>query len=74
MNKLYDIVRVQSIEGREKPAYHNCGVMIMKPDGKISIKLNSIPVGDWNGWFNVFPKKDQPQVAPAQSDSDLEPF
>ncbi len=71
MSKIYDIVQVKSVEGQDKPFYQNCGIMIIKDDGKISIKLNTIPVGDWNGWFNVL-KKDKPQ--PAQPSADLEPF
>jgi len=74
MSKIYDIVQVKSVEGQDKPFYQNCGIMIVKDDNKISIKLNTVPVGDWNGWFNVFLKKDKPQPAPTQPDADLEPF
>ena len=57
--KKFDVVRIQSIEGREKPAYTNCGIMLVKDDGKMSLKLNSVPVGDWDGWLSIFPKKDR---------------
>ena len=57
MSKVFDIVHVQSVEGKDKPFYTNHGILLVKDDGKKSIKLNSVPVGEWNGWFSVFEKK-----------------
>jgi hypothetical protein len=59
--KKYDVVRIERIEGREKPNYVNVGIMLVKDDGKMSIKLNSVPVGNWDGWLNIFEKKEQSQ-------------
>lgn len=71
MSKIYDIVQVESIEGRDKPVYRNPGIMLVKDDGKISMKLNSIPAGSWNGWFSLFLKKPKEEL---EETHDLEPF
>lgn len=74
---IRDIVYIEKIEGREKPKYHNVGVLIEKDDGKMSIKLATIPVGaGFAGWLNVFEQKakdDHPNRGGHQSDP-LEPF
>jgi hypothetical protein len=57
MSKILDVVFIETIEGREKPRYHNCGILMIKDDGKMSIKLNVIPACNWNGWFNCFEQK-----------------
>ncbi len=55
--KKYDVVRIKKIDGRDKPIYENCGVLIMKDDGKISLKINTMPVGDWDGWLSCFEQR-----------------
>jgi hypothetical protein len=32
-------------DGQEKTAYQKCGIVLVKPDGKISINLSALPVG-----------------------------
>ena len=27
---------------------------------RITIKINSLPIGEFNGWFSVYPKEDDP--------------
>ena len=56
MPKISDLVWVEDI-GKEKPAYHKVGIMVEKDDGKRSIKLNSVPVGDFNGWLQIYEQK-----------------
>ncbi len=42
-------------QGGTKPIYRNMGSMFKNDQGKISLKIDSIPVGDgWNGWVQVF--------------------
>ena len=86
MPKKYDVVvgnKYTNAQGEEKTSWKNIGAVFEK-DGKFSIKLESIPVGEWNGWASLFeprPKDSQPQQsAPQQSapskafDDDLPAF
>jgi len=57
--KVYDIVYGQSNENKEKTQWLKVGVLIEKEDGKMRIKLDAIPVGNWDGWLNVFEKKEK---------------
>jgi len=55
--KVYDIVYAQQSNGdKEKTQWIKVGVLLEK-DGKIRIKLDSIPIGNWDGWLNVFEKE-----------------
>lgn len=54
--RIYNIVRPR--EGKDgKTFWDRHGAMIMDGD-KISIHLDSLPVGEWNGWFNAYPRED----------------
>jgi len=55
--KVYDIVYAQQSNGdKEKKQWIKVGVLLEK-DGKMRIKLDSIPIGNWDGWLNVFEKE-----------------
>jgi len=55
--KVYDIVYAQQSNGdKEKTQWIKVGVLLEK-DGKMRIKLDSIPIGNWDGWLNVFEKE-----------------
>jgi len=57
--KVYDIVYAQQSNGdKEKTQWIKVGVLLEK-DGKIRIKLDTIPVAGWDGWLNVFEKKEK---------------
>jgi len=54
--RIFNIVRPREYTagtGEVKTAWDRHGVLIVD-DKKLSIHLDSIPTGDWNGWFNVF--------------------
>ena len=53
--KIYDIVYAQQNGDKEKPQWLRVGILLEK-DGKMRIKLDTIPVGNWDGWLNVFEK------------------
>ena len=67
--RIYNIVRPR--EGKDgKTFWDRHGAMIVDGD-KISIHLDSVPAGEWNGWFNVYPKEDseaQPRRATSPED------
>jgi hypothetical protein len=72
-----NLVRVREYEqnGEQRTAFDNVGVMITKTDGKVSIKLNTIPVGPWDGWLRVVDKqaKSDSGYVPDETSS-IEPF
>lgn len=77
MPEIFDLVFVEDI-GKDKPRYQNVGIFMIKDDGKKSVKMNCIPVGNWNGWLSIFPKRDK-NDRPVQSSvpegvTDIEPF
>jgi len=65
MAKVYDVVAITgkytNQQGEEKARYMNCGVVIEK-DGRLSLKLEGLPVGgEWNGWLSLFTPRPQGQ-------------
>ena len=71
---IKDIMFVERVEGRDKPNYHKIGIVMIKDDGKMSIKLNSVPVGVWNGWLSVFDQKPKTSGPIPEVESGIEPF
>ena len=61
--RIFNIVRPREYaagDGQVKTAWDRHGVLIV--DGKkLNIHLDSIPAGEWNGWFNVFERQDDQQ-------------
>lgn len=53
-------------DGTEKNRWQKCGV-ILSGDKGFSLKLECIPVGEWNGWFSLFePKPREEQAKPVR--------
>ena len=46
-------------EGNTKKRYMKCGAAFTGDDGRMSIKLDAVPCGEWSGWFNLYPKEDE---------------
>lgn len=56
--RIFNVVRPR--EGAEGKTYWDRHGVLIVDGSKISLKLESLPLGeDWNGWFNVFEKDDQ---------------
>ena len=48
--------------GEKKKNYTNVGKAFTDDQGRISMKLTSIPVGpEWSGWLSLYPAKDKEQ-------------
>lgn len=48
--------------GDKKKNYTNVGKAFTDDQGRISIKMASIPVGpDWSGWLSLYPAKEKDQ-------------
>jgi hypothetical protein len=55
-------------DGVEKTKWLNCGIVLQKDDGSISVKINCLPINMQEGWFNVFaPREDDRQAQSQQS-------
>ena len=76
MNTIYNVAYAQpATDGSNKSHWLNCGVLVVKEDGKMSLKLNCLPVGECTGWFGVFEKTDEPRKgksSPSPADADVE--
>ena len=60
MRKTHDIVATvgsyRNGAGEEKKRYVNCGAVFKGDDGRVSMKLESVPVSpEWSGWFALYP-------------------
>lgn len=40
--------------GEEKSSYINCGKLMQREDGSLTLKLDALPLGDFNGWINFY--------------------
>lgn len=52
--------------GEKKKEYTNVGKAFTDDQGRISIKMKTIPVGpEWSGWLSLYPAKErEPQGIP----------
>ena len=62
MKKQYDIKfaarKYTTQDGQEKTYWSNHGTMWMDEEGKVTIKLDSIPQSaNWDGYFKAFPHR-----------------
>lgn len=51
-------------DGNEKTRWTKCGIVVEK-DGRMSIKLEAIPVG-FDGWLSAFEPRERDQARPQQ--------
>lgn len=80
MPKIYDVVATTgeytNAQGETKKRYLNCGAIFEK-DGRLSLKMEAIPV-ESNGWFGLYepkPKLDKrpPMGEPQEHNSGPDP-
>lgn len=46
-------------QGNEKTSWKNVGTAFVSDQGKISIKLDSVPCGEWDGWLSLFDQREK---------------
>ncbi len=61
MSKVYDLLWKKG-ENNGKAQWEKVGVMLVKDDGKRSMKLEMVPACNWDGWLAVSERK--PKKAP----------
>lgn len=69
MKKFNVVSGSESSNGKTRWTTH--GILIIRDDGKIRIKLDSFPIGDWDGWFGVY--EQEPKLPSVPSDLDKGP-
>ncbi len=61
--KVYDLLWKREEKSEEKKngktRWENVGVLIENEE-KRSVKLNLVPVGEWDGWLMVVERKEKP--------------
>ena len=77
MKKVYDAVAVTGKytdrqSGKEKSRYLNVGAVFVNDDGKYSLKLEALPVANFNGWINFFEPRERGEQKPEQSSAATE--
>lgn len=67
MKQVFNVVRPREYSGRNgtRTAWDRVGVLIQEGE-RISIRLDSVPVGEWDGWLKAFPKDEAATQAQAQ--------
>lgn len=54
--------------GEDKKRYINVGKVFTDDQGRQSIKMDAMPVGqEWSGWLSLYPVKEREQQPPRQS-------
>ncbi len=75
---IHDILYKKGEQEDGRAIWTRCGVMIEKDNGKRSIKLDVLPLGqDWDGWLVVCerrPREEEGQEARAPEADDGIPF
>ena len=60
MSKVYDVLYKRTEQEDGKGVWIKCGVMLQKPDGKMGLKLDVVPVGSaFDGWLVIAPREQQ---------------
>jgi hypothetical protein len=69
MKKIKDVVHAEKYTsgGEEKTRYTNCGALLERDDGSLSIKLEAIPV-NFTGWLNCYDPKQRDGEQPQKQD------
>lgn len=51
---VYDVLYKRGSTDEGRGIWLKCGVMLEKPDGKKSVKVDALPVGPgWDGWLVI---------------------
>jgi len=63
--KIYNIVKPReymTADGEQKTSWSRHGILIIDGD-KVSLRIDSVPAGEWNGWLNCFEKEEVQQTS-----------
>ena len=54
IKKLVAITGTYEKNGQTKNQYITCGSLFQRDDGSLCMKLDALPLGDFNGWINAY--------------------
>ena len=46
-------------EGKERNSYSIVGTGFQREDGSLAVKVDTMPIGEWDGWINIWPESDE---------------
>lgn len=59
---LATVGKYKDNDGNEKKRYVQCGVAFSDEQGRISLKMDAMPVSpEWSGWLQLYPVDDEPR-------------
>ena len=56
---IYDLIWKEGEDKSGKARWSKVGILMEKGDGKKSVKLTTLPVGNWDGWLVVSERKER---------------
>jgi hypothetical protein len=56
--KIYDLLWKRNNQEKTGKVFWEKVGMLMDKDGKLSVKMDLIPAGNWDGWLTVSERKD----------------
>jgi hypothetical protein len=59
---IFDLIYKEGEDKNGKARWSRVGVLIEKDDGKRSVKLDTVPVGGWDGWLVVAERKEREEM------------
>jgi len=58
MNKVFDVLYKRGEDSKKRGIWLKCGVVLQKSDGKMSLKLDTIPISNhFDGWLVISEKR-----------------
>lgn len=76
MKKLYDAVvstgKYTDQSGKEKNRYLTVGAVMQNDEGRMSLKLEAVPV-NFNGWINFYEPRQEKKSKQAERSANDEP-
>ena len=68
--QLFNLVHGRKSPDGQKTFWNRVGMAIYYPeDNRIGIHLDSVPVGEWDGWLTAFPKESDEERQEPQGSS-----
>ena len=58
MSKIYDVVWKKGEDKEGKAFWQRVGVLLDR-DEKMSVKIDMVPAGEWDGWLVVSERKEK---------------
>ena len=56
--KIYDLLWKRNNQEKSGKVFWEKVGMLMDKDGKLSVKMDLIPAGNWDGWLTVSERKE----------------